>query len=137
MEYFWTEITIKNIVLSLNLTIYFLLLGNKQELKIGGSLTDIYPTQKIQNWLFWHLQNQAFKCLGKLDLIKNPMCSSETKYQNVLHPVKFSIQHFVLWCFLWEVRRKYFCSIHSETPCISGFFFWRLPLVRPNQIKLT
>ena len=59
MEYFGSEITKNNIVLSLNPIILLLLLGHRQELKIGGSWTDIYQTQKIQNWLFWNIQNQA------------------------------------------------------------------------------
>ena len=78
MEYFGAEIIKNNIVLSPNPIILLLLLGHRQELKIGGSWTDIYQTQKIQNWLFWNIQNQAFKCHGKLDLIKNPIYSSET-----------------------------------------------------------
>ena len=69
-EYFGSEISKNNIFLSLNPTIHFLSLGNRQELKIGDSWAHIYPTQKIQNGLSFYLQNQAFKSLGKLELIK-------------------------------------------------------------------
>ena len=61
----------KNIVLSQNPKIHFLLFENRQEMKIDGFLADIYPTPKIQNDFFLQLQNPAFKSFEKLKLIKN------------------------------------------------------------------